>query len=125
MLFLLIFLLSLATSYVLPWWAVAAISFALSVYAGTRPRQAFWSGFGAIFIVWVIIALFKSIPNNHMLAKRVAELFGLPNWLLLLFVTALIGGLVGGVAALAGFYVKRVFEKDVESTEPKFTELKN
>lgn len=122
MLFFLIFIISLATSYVLPWWAVAAIAFAMSVYAGTRPAQAFWSGFGAIFLVWTVIALFKSIPNNHMLAKRVAELFGLPNWIVLLFVTALIGGLVGGLAALAGLYVKRVFEKPSES---EFTELKN
>ncbi|MVN89549.1 hypothetical protein [Mucilaginibacter aquatilis] len=111
MLFILIFILSLATSYVLPWWAAAAIAFVLSIYAGTKPAQAFWSGFGSVFLVWVVLALFKSIPNNHILATRVAQLFGLPHWLLLLFITALIGGLVGGIASLAGLYVKRIFEK--------------
>ncbi|CAM3794317.1 hypothetical protein MUGA111182_10105 [Mucilaginibacter galii] len=42
-----------------------------------------------------------------MLATRVAALFGAPHWLVLLGVTALIGGLVGGTAALSGLYVKR------------------
>jgi len=113
MLFFIIFILSLATSFILPWWAVAIIAFAASVYAGYRPAQAFWSGFGAVFCVWIIIALFKSIPNNHMLATRVAALFKAPHWVVLLGVTALIGGLVGGLAALSGLYVKRVFEKPV------------
>lgn len=112
MLFFIIFILSLATSYVLPWWSVAIIAFVATFYAGYRPAQAFSSGFGAVFCVWIIIALFKSVPNNHMLAMRVATLFKLPNWMLLLLATALIGGFVGGLAALSGFYVKRVFESE-------------
>jgi hypothetical protein len=108
MLFFIIFILCLATSYVLPWWAVAVIAFVAAAFAGTRPRHAFWSGFGAVFLVWVIIALFKSVPNNHVLAARVATLFTLPHWSVLLAITALIGGLVGGLAALSGFYVRQV-----------------
>lgn len=109
MLFFIIFILCLITSYVLPWWAVAIIAFAAAIYAGVKPAQSFWSGFGAVFLVWVIIALFKSVPNNHLLAMRVAVLFNLPHWLILLGVTATIGGLVGGLAALSGLFVKRVF----------------
>ena len=112
MLFTIIFILTLITSYVLPWWAVAVIAFAAAIYAGIKPGQAFWSGFGAVFCAWVIMALFKSIPNNHMLATRVAALFQLPHWSILLGITALIGGLVGGIAALSGYYVKRVFERE-------------
>jgi len=112
MLFFIIFILCLATSYILPWWAIAIIAFAAAIYAGYRQAQAFFSGFGAVFCVWIIIALFKSIPNNHILATRVAALFGAPHWLILLGVTALIGGLVGGTAALSGYYVKRAFEKE-------------
>jgi hypothetical protein len=107
MLFFIIFILCLATSYVLPWWAVAIIAFVAAAFFGVKSRQAFWSGFGAVFLVWVIIALFKSLPNNHILAARVAALFKLPHWLVLLVITAFIGGLVGGLAALSGFYVRQ------------------
>ncbi|QJD97524.1 hypothetical protein HH214_17415 [Mucilaginibacter robiniae] len=110
MLFLAIFILTLAASLLLPWWVVAIIAFAAALFAGTRPAQAFWSGFGAVFIAWVVLALFNSIPNHNMLAARVATLFHLPHWSLLLFITALLGGLVGGMAALSGLLVKQVFK---------------
>jgi hypothetical protein len=112
MLFLIIFIATLATSYVLPWWAMAIIAFAASLYAGTRTTMTFWSAFAAVFLVYVIIALLKSIPNDHLLAGRVAVLFHLPNWLFLLAATATIGGLVGGASALSGLYVRRVFVND-------------
>lgn len=115
MLFFIIFILTLVGSYILPWWAIAIIAFVASLYAGFKSGQAFWSAFAAVFCVWVIIALFKSIPNNHMLATRVATLFRLPHWSLLLVITALIGGLVGGMASLAGYYVKQVFQNNSPS----------
>lgn len=111
MLFIIILVLTLIAGYITPWWAAAIIAFVAALYAGKKPAQAFWSGFGAVFIVWVVLALFKSIPNNHILASRVATLFHLPHWSLLLFVTALIGGLVGGMSALSGFLVRRLVLK--------------
>lgn len=110
MLFLIILLLSLVAGLMLPWWVIAIIAFIGALFAGTKSAQAFWSGFGAVFVAWVILALFKSIPNDNMLAARVATLFHLPHWLLLLFITALLGGLVGGMAALSGLLVKQVFK---------------
>jgi len=35
----------------------------------------------------------------------------LPNWILLLVVTSVVGGLVGGMSALSGVLVKRAFAK--------------
>ena len=111
MLFLLILILTLIGGYIMPWWTCAIIAFVMAMYAGKRPAQAFWSGFTAIFIVWTVLALFKSIPNNNILASRVAMLFHLPHWTLLLLITALIGGLVGGMSALSGLLVRRLFVK--------------
>jgi hypothetical protein len=38
-------------------------------------------------------------------------MFQLPNWTLVLVLTALIGGLVSGMAALSGELLKRAFTK--------------
>jgi uncharacterized membrane protein YhaH (DUF805 family) len=111
MLFLIILILSFVSSYFLPWWAAAIIAFLAALFIGKTSRKSFWSGFGAVFIVWVILALLKSIPNDNILAGRVIQLFPLPhNWILLLLITALIGGLVGGLAALSGILTKKVFK---------------
>ncbi|MFI5139485.1 MAG: hypothetical protein ACHQIM_16815 [Sphingobacteriales bacterium] len=110
MLFLIILILSIAGSSLLPWWAIAVIAFFASFFIGKKPGRSFLSGFGAVFIAWVVLALFKSIPNEHILADRVVQLFPLPNnWIWLLLVTGLIGGLVGGMAALSGGLMKKAF----------------
>jgi hypothetical protein len=111
MLFIIILILSLIAGFITPWWAAAIVAFVAALYAGKKPAQAFWSGFMAVFIVWVVLILFKTIPNNHILASRVAVLLHLPGWTILLFTTALIGGLVGGMSALSGFLVRRVVVK--------------
>lgn len=103
MLFLIILVLSFAASYFLPWWSIAIIAFIAGVICGHGAGKSFWSGFAAIFVAWTILALMKSIPNNNILANRVVQLFPLPHyWITILLVTAIIGGLVGGMAALSG-----------------------
>lgn len=112
MLFFIILILSFISSYLLPWWAAAAIAFLAALLVGKTSGKVFWSGFGAIFILWMILALAKSIPNDNILASRVIQLFPLPHqWILLLLITALIGGLVGGMAALSGVLTKKAFSK--------------
>jgi hypothetical protein len=112
MLFLIILILSFISSYLLPWWASAIIAFLAALFAGKTSGQSFWSGFGAISILWTILALLKSVPNDNILASRVIQLFPLPHqWILLLLITALIGGLVGGMAALSGVLTKKALKK--------------
>ena len=111
MLFFIILVLSLIASFVLPWWVAAVIAFIAAYFIGKTAKQAFWSGFGALALAWIILALFKSIPNDQILAKRVASVFHLPHWTLLLLITAVIGGLVAGLSALSGLLVKKAFSK--------------
>ncbi|MDP9076216.1 MAG: hypothetical protein M3O71_02235 [Bacteroidota bacterium] len=111
MLFFIILILSFASGYFLPWWVVAIAAFLPALFIGKTPARSFWSGFAGVFIVWTILALFKTVPNDNMLAKRMAGLFHLPNWVLLLIITALIGGIVGGMSALSGVLLKKAFSK--------------
>ena len=112
MLFLIILILSFISSYFLPWWAAAMIAFLAAFITGKTSGRSFWSGFGAIFVLWVVLALMKSIPNDNILAGRVVQLFPIPHhWILLLLITALIGGLAGGMAALSGVLLKKAIKK--------------
>lgn len=112
MLFLIIFIITLASGFIFTWWAIAIIAFVAAFYAGKTSVQAFWSGFFAIAASWLILILFKTVPNNHILADRVAKMLQLSNWILVMVITQLIGGVVGGMASLSGLLVKRVFEKE-------------
>lgn len=112
MLFFIILIASLVVSFVLPWWIVAIISFLAAFFIAKRSAHAFLSAFAAIFIVWVVMAMFKSVPNNHILATRMANVLPLGgHWMILTAITGLVGGLVAGMAALSGYYVRRVLKK--------------
>jgi len=110
MLFLVILILSFISSLFLPWWIVVIIAFLAAFFLGKTTGQSFIAGFGGVFIVWAALALLKSVPNNNLLAKRVAAMLHLPHWIFLLFITALIGGLVAGMAALSGILLKKAIK---------------
>ncbi len=110
----LIIIISLILQFFLPWWIIALVAFALASWKARSAGQAFGSGFMAIFLLWILMGVFKSVPNEHLLANRVGEMFMLPpgsfNWIFMLLATGIIGGLVGGISALAGFLSANAFK---------------
>ncbi|MBD0260643.1 MAG: hypothetical protein ICV83_33410, partial [Cytophagales bacterium] len=62
----------------------------------------------AIVFSWAATALVIHLRNEGILTAKIAGLFALPFPVLLIAITALIGGLVGGLAALSGFYWQRL-----------------
>ena len=111
MLFLIILVLTIASSFFLPWWTLTMIAFGAAYFFGKKPGQGFFSGFAAIFVAWTILALIQTLPNNNILADRVAKLMQLHNWVFLLLATGLVGGLVGGMSALSGELIRKAFTK--------------
>ena len=114
MLIILIFIISLILQFFLPWWIIAPVAFGLAFWKSKTSGHAFASGFVAIFLLWIMMGLIRSIPNENLLANRVGEMLMLPqnsfNWIIILLITGIIGGLVAACAALAGYYVKDVIE---------------
>lgn len=88
----------------LPWWAVSLLCFGTGYFSKLSAKQLFVAGFCSIFLLWAGVAAFIDFGNAHILATKIAMLFHLPNTYLLLLITGLIGGLVGGFSAMtAGF----------------------
>ncbi len=115
MLILLITIVCLVLQLFLPWWIIALVAFAMAIWKARSAGHAFGAGFSAIFLLWIIMALIHSIPNENLLANRVGRMLMLPdlsfNWILVLLITGVIGGLAAGLSALAGFYTRQVFSK--------------
>lgn len=94
-----ILVLALLLELFLPWWSIAIAAFAGGLAFNTRAN--FGAGFLAIALLWVIRALFIDLSAAASLTEKVATIFML-NKPLLYLVTAIIGGLVGGFAAMTG-----------------------
>ena len=107
--FLLIVIITAILQFFTPWWTIALVPF---IVAAWRPKSS-WKSFGisflAIAILWFAYGLYLHIVSKGAMSNRIAEIFSLPNGILLLIVTAIVGGLVGGFAGLAGALTRQTF----------------
>ncbi len=114
--FFLSLLLTAALSFILqlflPWWIIAPVAFFFGCFFIQNPLPSFLSGFLAVFLLWTIYAFILSSSNENILATKVANLLPLKGSVTaLLLVTGVIGGLVGGFAALSGNLAAKLNQK--------------
>ncbi len=97
--------------WLFPWWSVAVVAFTVGGWRCSSGRQAVLTGFFGVALLWGVAATFVHFMNDGILSARVALLLHLPAGILLVAVTAVLGGVVGAVACLTGFYLQGLFEK--------------
>ncbi|TCD00827.1 hypothetical protein [Pedobacter psychroterrae] len=107
MVFIVIIIASFLLQMVMPWWIIVVISFATCGLIGKTGKISLWSPFFAILALWTGMALFKSIPNNHLLALRVAEMFGIRSWMLILILSAVLGAFCAGISGFCGYHFRK------------------
>lgn len=91
-----------------PWWSIAIIAFLVGLFVHQNLGAAFVSGFAGIFIMWALLSYWIDAKNDNMLSQKIAQLFPLGgSSFLLILVTAFVGGLVGGFAAISGSSLRR------------------
>jgi hypothetical protein len=91
---------------ILPWWSVVIASFSISFIISTKGLSSFVGGFLGIGILWSMLAAITDFQTDSILTDRVAGIFLLPNSQILILITSIIGGLVGGLGALSGSYLR-------------------
>lgn len=104
-------LLTALLGYVAPlymtWWSFAITSFIVAIAIHQKPLKSFGAGFLAMFLLWGIMAMMIDSSNDHLLSKKVAEILPLGgSSFMIIFLTALIGGLISGLAALTGSFTR-------------------
>jgi hypothetical protein len=101
-------LLSFAIGFYMSWWSIALAAFLVAALIRQNPGRAWLSGFLGIFLLWAGLAWWIDIKNQSILSQKVATLFPLDgSVLMLILITALIGALVAGFAALTGSYIRK------------------
>lgn len=93
-----ILLISCLLQFFLPWWTMALVAFAVSYIFDDPPFKSFLCGFLAISILWLAMALYIDVTTQSVLSAKINQILPLNVFIL----TPLIGGLVGGLAALTG-----------------------
>lgn len=84
-----------------PFWSVAIAGLIVGFLMKAKVITSFFAGFLGIAILWGFSAWLISSGNDHILMERIAGVFTLSPELLLL-VTSVLGGLLGGFGAASG-----------------------
>lgn len=114
----LIILFSFLSCLYFPWWTIAIIAFLISIIIQQTHLASFICGFVSLFLLWGFLSLYISTQNDHILAHRVSLLiFKTDSPYLLIFVTALIGAMVAGFAALTGSYLRKEISIETHSNQ--------
>ena len=97
----------IAGIYISYWWFFAVVAFLVAVLIHQKGFKAFFAGFLALFILWFVLAFWMDLVNEGVLSVKIASILPLDGskWMLMI-VTAFIGGLVAGFAALSGSFLR-------------------
>lgn len=93
----------------LPWWSLAIPCVVLGAWLGKSGGRSFMYGFTGIALLWLLQSIFIHFANGGILTARIAELFSLPDPVLVILLTAIVGGMAGGLSTLTGFYLNTAF----------------
>jgi len=88
----------------LPWYSLAVVAFAMGYFL--KSNANFLAGFLAVGLLWFIKAWWADAGTTSELANRVAAILMVNSKLVLMLITGVIGGLVGGMATLTGAILK-------------------
>src|SRR5579885_1768829 len=100
-------LLAFLSGIYMQWWSLALAAFSIALLVPQKAGKAFISGFLGVFLLWVVLAWWINMKNEGILSKKIASVLPLGgNEYVLILVTAIVGGLVAGFAALSGSYLR-------------------
>lgn len=92
----------------LPWWSVALAALIAGAAVPLKPWLSFIAGFVGIFMLWGALAFWLDKENAGVLSAKMSQVLPFNgNTTLLLLATAIIGGLLGGLAALTGAFMRK------------------
>ena len=92
--------------YFLPWWTLVIGAFAAGYYFGNKGWISFLAGMIGVGLLWLTMAMIIDVQSQSILTEKVARIFPTKTPAMLFLLTAFIGGLPGGFAALTGSFLK-------------------
>ena len=107
-----VLILGLIAELTLPWWGMGLAAFLAGLWKAPSGWKSLCAGFAGTGLLWLTAAGYIHLKSGGILTIRVAQIAGLSTPDVLIVLTALIGGLVGGLAAVAGFHFRPLIRRN-------------
>ena len=106
-----VLVLGLIACLTLPWWGIGVAGFAAGFWKAPSAWKALVAGFAGAGVLWLAAAGFIHLQSGGILTVKIAGIAGLSHPAALVALTALVGGLAGAMAAVAGYHLKSLLTK--------------
>lgn len=106
--FIILFFCFWIVSLFFPWWTLLIPAVVLGATLFERSVIAFLVGFISLFAAWSVQIAYIDITNESILSGRMAEMLGVGQSWLVILITALIGGFIGGLGTLLGAQIRQL-----------------
>jgi hypothetical protein len=90
--------------FFLPWWTLAIGAFVVAFLFDSKSFPSFAAGFLGVAILWLAWAGLITIVTDSILTTKLNQLLPINSFI----ITALVGGLVGGLGALTGSLFRKL-----------------
>lgn len=90
----------------LPWWSVLIPAILFGAWLFDKGTSAFVTGLFAAGLAWFGHSLYIHFANDAILSTRIADMMQVGSPWVILLLTFLIGGLLGGMGTLFGYQFK-------------------
>lgn len=97
-----IIVLGFVTQSFFAWWTIALVAALVGAWMKLNNFQSYLVGFLGVFLLWGAYAAFLNSGNEGILAGKIGAMFGGLGAVQMVLVTAILGGIIGGFAALTG-----------------------
>ncbi|MDP4679235.1 MAG: hypothetical protein NWS46_02590 [Cyclobacteriaceae bacterium] len=97
--------------FVMPWWSIVVCCIAISFFLPGYSFNAFLSGFLGVGLLWMVMAWKYDMLSGSNMSSKILQLFPIDDHIILIVVTGLLGGLVGGFSAITGNTFRQLFIK--------------
>ena len=96
----------------LPWWSIWAAGLLVGLFLPPDGLIRAWLiGLIGGALLWGAYAWWLHVQNDGIMAERMGALFGGLSSMALLLVTALFGGVFGGLGTLCSYFAKRLVQR--------------
>ena len=107
----LIAILALFMQQWLSWWIIALVAFCVALFIKSSGFMDFMAGFLGIGLLWTLAAWWIDMETGSVLTQKIAGLLNVGKAYIIVLITGLIGGIVGGLGALSGHYLRKTIKR--------------
>ncbi len=97
------------------WWWIMIVPFVFCLIMTSKFGLSFWSSFFAVLVVWGIRSLWVYFSGAQIITQRMADLFGIHQPALFIFVILILGSISSAIAGITGTSLRTFFIE----TKPK------